>query len=184
MKNPLKARPWSIATLPLKKKKEKIMKLVKFRMPVLVQKDFVPVDGTWSAEFDSETETCWDAEAALAEAIGREVGFAVEVQIFHENGYEILDNANEVNSGSMLVTYSGAKHFVSKADQDHLKALPLWPWPHQNDGGPANVELAWEVKNEPPLSTHENIPTKPSKEVPVSSILSRAVIDSARLKPR
>lgn len=142
------------------------MKLVKFRMPVMVQKDFVPVDGTWSVEFDSDTETCWDAEVALAEAIGREVGFAVEVQIFHGNGYTILDNANEVNSGCMLVTYSGAKHFVSKADQDHLKALPLWPWPHQNDG--------------------ETSPkaTKPSKEVPVSSILSRAVIDSATLKPR
>ena len=141
------------------------MKLVKFRMPVMVQKDFVPVDGTWSAEFDSETETCWDAEAALAEAIGREVGFAVEVQIFHDNGYDILDNANEVNSGSMLVTYSGAKHFVSKADQDHLKALPLWPWPHQNDG--------------------ETSPkaTKPSKEVPVSSICPARLLTARRSSP-
>lgn len=77
---------------------------VKYNMPVLVEKDFVPVDGTWSADFDSETETCWDAESELSKVISASVGFNCKVQIFKENGHAITDNSNEVTYGSMLVT--------------------------------------------------------------------------------
>ena len=94
---------------------------ISFRMPVMIPNDFVSVEGTWIADF---TETCWDegaalAEAALAEAISRRVGFAVEVQIFHANGHSIIDRDDEVFSGSVEVQifHANGHSIIDRADE-------------------------------------------------------------------
>ena len=66
--------------------------------------EFVPVSGTWTADFDNDAEDCWDAVPLLESAIEKEVGFPVSVQIFRPNGYAIVDDSNTTNGGSMIVT--------------------------------------------------------------------------------
>jgi len=66
-------------------------------------KAFEPIEGTWTADFDRNTESCWDAVPALEEQIGKLAGFAVEVEIFRANGYAITDDPQRVKFGSMLV---------------------------------------------------------------------------------
>jgi hypothetical protein len=66
--------------------------------------DFEPVDATWSADFDREEQSCWDAVPVLETELAKVFGKPVKVQIFHSNGHAITDNSNEVTYGSMLVS--------------------------------------------------------------------------------
>lgn len=66
--------------------------------------DFEPVAATWSADFDREEQSCWDAVPVLETELSKVFGTPVKVQIFHANGYAITNNSNEVTYGSMLVT--------------------------------------------------------------------------------
>lgn len=65
---------------------------------------FEPVEATWSADFDSDEQSCWDAVPVLETELSKVFGTPVKVQIFHSNGHAITDNSNDVTCGSMLVT--------------------------------------------------------------------------------